>query len=56
MTHRITALLALNEQALSENIVVDTLGVILKYQDDIDKITKEELQGILNRVKAASNS
>jgi len=51
-----TALLALNEEALSEKIVVDTLGVILKYQDDIDKINKEELQGILNRVEAANIS
>ena len=51
-----TALLALNEEALSEKIVVDTLGVILKYQDDIDKINKEELRGILNRVEAANIS
>ena len=41
------ALIALNEQALSLETVEDTLGVILKYQDDIEKVSGENLNQIL---------
>lgn len=47
------ALVALDQQALSVEIVENTLGVILKYQDDIDKVNGETARQILARVKAA---
>ncbi len=48
-----TALVALDQTALDVSIIQETLGVILKYHDDIDKIGHEELKSILNRVKNA---
>jgi len=50
----ITALVALDEQALSVDVVNDTLGVILKYQDDIDRISGETARLMLERVQANS--
>jgi MoxR-like ATPase len=46
-----TALVALERQALDPGIVEDTLGVILKYQDDVDKVSGEKAIAILERVK-----
>ena len=48
-----TAMVALDQQALNASIVEDTLGVILKYQDDVDKIKGENLKNILNRVQVS---
>jgi MoxR-like ATPase len=46
------AVSALDQQALSPEIVADTLGVILKYQDDIETVSKgSSLQAILDRAK-----
>jgi MoxR-like ATPase len=45
-----TALVALDQKALDPIIVEETLGVILKYQDDVEKIQGENLINILNRV------
>lgn len=47
------ALVALDQQALTLDVVRDTLGVILKYQDDISRINGETARHILERVKAA---
>lgn len=47
-----TALVALDQNALEINIIEDTLGVILKYQDDIEKVSGETARQILDRVKA----
>lgn len=47
-----TALVALDQQALELNVVEETLGVILKYQDDVGKIAGENGRAILARVKA----
>jgi MoxR-like ATPase len=44
------ALVALDQQALDLAIVEDTLGVILKYQDDIAKVDGEVARQILDRV------
>ncbi|MDA0246372.1 MAG: MoxR family ATPase [Chloroflexi bacterium] len=44
-----TALVALNQTALSESIVRDTLGVILKYQDDVDKVQSSIFQQVYSR-------
>ena len=45
------ALVALDQQALSADVVQDTLGVILKYQDDITQINGQTAQQILDRVR-----
>jgi MoxR-like ATPase len=47
------ALVALDQDVLSLEIVQDTLGVVLKYQDDIAKIDGETARQILSRVKAS---
>jgi MoxR-like ATPase len=48
------ALVALDQQALDSGIVEETLGVILKYQDDVEKIRGERAKAILERVRATS--
>ena len=48
----ISALVALNEKALAPSVIEETLGVILKYQDDIDKVKGGNAQLILDRVIA----
>jgi MoxR-like ATPase len=47
-----TALVALDQKALDPVIVDETLGAVLKYQDDVDKIKGEQTRIILDRVKA----
>jgi MoxR-like ATPase len=47
-----TALVALDQHALDESVVDETLGVILKYQDDVDKIRGNKAQAILDRLRA----
>ena len=47
-----TALVALDQRALDPVIVDETLGVVLKYQDDVDKIKGEQTRVILDRIKA----
>lgn len=50
----ITALVALDQEQLDISIVEDTLGVILKYQDDVAKISGETARLILERAKVAA--
>jgi MoxR-like ATPase len=50
------ALVALDQQALELSIVEDTLGAILKYQDDVEKVKGENAKAILERVKMGSQS
>ena len=47
-----TALVALDQQALDPVIVDETLGVVLKYQDDVDKIKGEQTRVILDNLNA----
>ncbi len=47
-----TALVALDQGALDPIIVDETLGAVLKYQDDVDKIKGEQTRLILERVKS----
>ena len=47
-----TALVALDQKALDPVIVDETLGAVLKYQDDVDKIKGEQTRVILERVNA----
>jgi len=46
-------LLALDVIDLSPDVIADTLGAILKYQDDIQKIASGEIANILNDAKAS---
>lgn len=46
-----SALIALDKHALTMEVVEDTLGVILKYQDDIELMDKETLSNMLDRAK-----
>ncbi len=46
------ALTALNALALDPTVVNDTLGVLLKYQDDIARIQGSEAAAILSRVQS----
>ena len=46
-----TALVALDQTALDPAVVDETLGVILKYQDDVDKIKGPTARAILERVR-----
>jgi MoxR-like ATPase len=43
------ALVELNQTALDESIVAETLGVILKYKDDLQKIKDEQLSTVYQR-------
>ena len=47
-----TALVALDQKALDPIIVDETLGAVLKYQDDVEKIKGEQARIILDRIKA----
>ena len=46
------ALVALEARALDEQVVTDTLGVLLKYQDDVAR-AREGLGPLLDRVRTA---
>ncbi|SFN34128.1 MoxR-like ATPase [Roseovarius lutimaris] len=46
-------LLALDVISLSPEVIADTLGAILKYQDDIQKLQGSEAKRILDEVKAS---
>ena len=47
-----TALVQLDTLALDPEAINDTLGVLLKYQDDIAKIRGAEATAILNRIRS----
>ena len=47
-----TALVALDAQALSSGVVEDTLGAILKYQDDISQVRGNGVRALLERIRA----
>jgi len=46
----ITALVALDQESLTEEIVNDTLGVLLKYRDDIEHTQQAAVKSILQRL------
>lgn len=50
----VSALVALDQQALDESIIEDTLGVILKYQDDVEHLKGKALQQVYNRAKSVA--
>ena len=45
----LNALIALDQETLSDQILRDTLGVLLKYQDDIEKIDNDAARRLLER-------
>jgi len=47
-----TALVALDQKALDPAIVDETLGAVLKYQDDVEKVKGQQARVILERIKA----
>ena len=47
-----SALVALDQQALDPVIVDETLGAVLKYQDDVEKVQGEQARLILERIQA----
>lgn len=51
-----TALVELDAVALDPAIVGDTLGVLLKYQDDIAKMQGSAVQKIIDEVRAAKSA
>jgi MoxR-like ATPase len=48
------ALVALDQKALAPATVDDTLGVILKYRDDVEKVRGEAAHALVERVKATA--
>jgi MoxR-like ATPase len=46
------ALVALDREALDPSVVDDTLGVVLKYEDDLRKVRGGVAAGVLARVQA----
>jgi len=49
-----TALVALDQKQLDLSIVNETLGVILKYQDDVEKVRGQQAQAILDMIRAGA--
>ncbi len=49
------ALVALDQRELSLDLVEDTIGVLLKYQDDISGLSRDSLRMALDRVRMAGN-
>jgi MoxR-like ATPase len=50
-----TALVALDQHELSPSVVADTIGVVLKYQDDIETVSGETLEALLDRAKVMAD-
>jgi MoxR-like ATPase len=50
------ALLALGSSELTDNVVEDTLGVVLKYQEDVDKVRGDISAKLVARAVGASNA
>jgi hypothetical protein len=44
-----SALLALNQTRLDPQVIDDTLGIMLKYQDDIELVKGEPVRAMLER-------
>jgi MoxR-like ATPase len=50
-----SAIIALDQQALSLEVIADARGVILKYQDDIKTFTPETLSAIHQRAQVQAD-
>jgi MoxR-like ATPase len=49
----VNALAALDRDALDGTVIDDTLGVLLKYQDDLELVRREGIAGALERTRTA---
>ncbi len=49
----VNALAALDRDALDETVIDDTLGVLLKYQDDLEQVRRDGIAGALERARTA---
>jgi len=49
----VSALVALDKESLDESVVEETLGALLKYREDIDKLRGDGARAVLERVEAA---
>lgn len=49
----VNALAALDRDALDETVIDETLGVLLKYQDDLELVRREGIAGALERARTA---
>jgi hypothetical protein len=43
--------MALGADKLEAGVVTDTLGVVLKYQDDIARLDKKRVEGLLRQTR-----
>ena len=50
------ALLALNQTELDAQVIDDTLGIMLKYQDDIELVRGEPVRNILERSRTGGRA
>jgi MoxR-like ATPase len=50
------ALLALDQETLSDEILGSTLGVLLKYQDDLQRIDSDAARRLLERSRLGPQS
>ena len=50
------ALLALGSNELTDEVVEDTLGVVLKYQEDVDKVRGDLSKRLVSRAVTASTA
>ena len=50
------ALLALGSNELTDEVVQDTLGVVLKYQEDVDKVRGDISARLVARAVGASSA
>ena len=50
------ALIVLNQHALGEEVILDTLGVFLKYQDDVNRVNGQTALQILAQVKSEQST
>jgi len=51
-----TALVALDQRDLDERVVEDTLGVILKYQEDVEKLKGDKVRALVQKAKQSGQA
>jgi MoxR-like ATPase len=51
-----SVMVTLDQTALDLDVVEETLGVILKYQDDIEKVTHDHMNAIMERVQVEAGT
>lgn len=51
-----SALCILDQMVLDPDVVSDTLGVLLKYQDDIEKVRRSKVSALIDEVRALAET